>query len=137
MEQAAPALARLDHVTLVGRHEDVEGLGFEVTPTGRETRHARVFFERAYLEVITPDEDAPAFGTRGWFLRPDDLQVAADRLRDAGIAASEPSPYLGVDGTWLDVEVGKPGETAIPLLTRRMDLPRPSGRRRRRTTRTE
>lgn len=122
MERPAPPCPRLDHVSLIGRREEVEGLGFEVTPTGGDARHARVHLERTYLELVPPANDAPGLGARGWFLRPDNLRQAADRLREAGIPAVGPTPYAGVDGSWLDLEVGEPEQTALPLLTRRTDL---------------
>jgi hypothetical protein len=100
----------------------LDELGLRVTTTAGGAGHARVLLDRCYLEV--PESSAShSRADLGWFLRPDDLDAAAELLRNAGITASDPAEYVGYDGRWLDVE---PTETfdasGLPTLTRRPDL---------------
>jgi hypothetical protein len=76
-----------------------------------------VFLGRGYLEVTPPRDDAE-LSFPAWFLRPDDLDDAAEALRAKGLPVSGPNRFQGVDGTWLDVVVE--GQ-ALPTLTRRVD----------------
>jgi hypothetical protein len=113
----------LDHVSLTAETARVEGLGLRLSPTGGDGSHARVLFERSYLEVTPPAGTAAAeLGARGWFLRPADPGEAAEALRSAGISAVGPGAYEGADGTWLDLRI-EPASPALPILTQRLDMP--------------
>jgi hypothetical protein len=113
---------RLDHVSLAVSRPLLDELAFRVTTTAGGAGHARVLLDRCYLEVpASSASDSRA--DLGWFLRPDDMDVAAELLRDAGITASDPAEYVGYDGRWLDVEPTEKFVTSgLPILTRRLDL---------------
>lgn len=113
---------RLDHVSLAVSRPLLDGLGLRVTPTAGGAGHARVLLDRCYLEV--PESSAShSRADVGWFLRPDDMDAAAELLRKAGINASDPAEYVGYDGRWLDVEpIDRLDTSGLPTLTRRLDL---------------
>jgi hypothetical protein len=124
MFQGAPTdLPHLDHVSLVGERAAFEEWGFRVTDTVGVANHGRVFFDRTYLEVTPPASGESELGSRGWFLRPCNVTATADVLRAAGLAVEGPEPYRGEDGNWLDVMISNPITTALPILTRRIDMP--------------
>ena len=109
----------LDHVSITASATQLSTLGFRVTPTPGADSHARVLLDRCYLEV-TP---SPSMTGRAWFLRPKDVHLAASALRRAGIPSNAPTPYVGHDGSWLDVEATDPGGgLGLPIVTRRTDL---------------
>jgi hypothetical protein len=113
---------RLDHVSLAVSRPLLAELDFRVTETAGGAGHARVLLDRCYLEV--PASSAShSRADHGWFLRPDDLDVAVEQLRSAGINASDPVEYVGYDGRWLDVEPADEfNRSGLPTLTRRLDL---------------
>lgn len=112
----------LDHISLVAEQRAFAELGFRVTPTGGATEHARVHLDRTYFEVTPPGPRQAGVGSRAWFLRPADPAQAADALRAAGLAACGPSHYRGEDGSWLDVSISAEPESALPILTKRIDI---------------
>jgi Glyoxalase-like domain len=115
---------KLDHVSISSSVGELERLGFRATLTsGSAGRHARVLFDRSYLEVVAPpDLEAPLAG-RAWFMRPADPRSVAADLRRRGVPTSEPVTYKGHDGTWLDVQIELPHLAAVlPVLTRRLDV---------------
>jgi len=112
----------LDHVSIAAPFAELQRLGFALTVSdSSDGRHARVLLDRMYLEVTATDDARPPRG-RGWFVRPDDLVAAAADLRRRDVAATGPAPYIGHDGSWLDIKIELPGvETVLPVLTRRQD----------------
>jgi len=109
----------LDHVSITASATQLSTLGFRVTPTPGANSHARVLLDRWYLEV-TP---SPLMTGRAWFLRPRDVHLAASALHRAGVYCNGPTPYVGHDGRWLDVEAADPGRLlGLPIVTRRTDL---------------
>lgn len=113
----------LDHVSLVGEQQDFAQLGFRVTPSDGSSRHARVFLDGTYFEVTPPDQPRPQLGSRHWFLRLADPTVAAEELRAAGLTVEGPNPYRREDGEWLDLSLSRSAKSALPILTKRVDLP--------------
>lgn len=125
---------RLDHVTLTV--EDYEssvpllagGLGFEVTTTGRDARHGRVFLDRGYVELAgTPDPppvpipDDRSWRFSGFFLRSGRLEDHARLLREHGLPVEGPTEYRGQDGVWLDLAFGAPlPEPVSPIFVERI-----------------
>jgi hypothetical protein len=116
-------LPYLDHVSLVAERAAFEEAGFRVADTEGVTHHSRVFFDRTYLEVTPPVAGERGLGSRGWFLRLADAAVTADLLRTAGLSVEGPDRYRGEDGVWLDLTISGPSMTALPTLTRRIDVP--------------
>jgi hypothetical protein len=118
-------MTALDHVSLVGEQRDFAQLGFRVTPTEGSSSHARVFLDGTYFEVTPPDRlrPRPQVGSRSWFLRPEDSSQAAEELRAAGLTVEGPSPYRGEDGEWLDLSLPGRAKSALPIFTKRVDLP--------------
>ena len=112
----------IDHVSLAADRSRVEALGFALTPTPDATDHARVHLDRTYLEV-TPPAPARGLAAVGWFLRVQDVERAAERLREAGVGARGPTRYEGVDGSWLDLALADDDNAARPILSKRLDLP--------------
>lgn len=109
----------LDHVSINASATQLSTLGFRVTPTPGANSHARVLLDRCYLEV-TP---SPLMTGRAWFLRPRDVHLAASALHRAGVYCNGPTPYVGHDGRWLDVEAADPGRLlGLPIVTRHTDL---------------
>jgi hypothetical protein len=113
----------LDHLSLAGPPGEFERLGFCLTPTRGAPSHARILLERSYVEVTPADAKADGLTACGWFLRPDNLEQAAQALRNRGISVTGPQPYEGADGTWLDLMLAGPTTTLLPTLTRRLDRP--------------
>lgn len=112
----------LDHVSLVADPRRIEAMGFELTPTAGAEDRARVFLDRAYLEVRL-DPDSSGLDAFGWFLRVPDLGEAAGRLRAAGVAVADPARFEGADGSWVDLAPAPVAGAALPTITRRQDLP--------------
>jgi len=109
----------LDHVSITASATQLDTLGFRVTPTPGANSHARVLLDRWYLEVMP----SPSMTGRAWFLRPQDVHLAASALRRAGVLCDAPTPYVSHDGQWLDLEAPDPGgELGLPIVTRRTDL---------------
>lgn len=112
----------LDHVSVTATTSELERLGFRVTPTLNAADHSRVLLDGVYLEVAS-SEDQAVMAARGWFIRPEDLHEAANRLRGAGVPVIGPSDFHGHDGTWRDVSIDVPEfGAALPMLTRRTDV---------------
>jgi hypothetical protein len=104
-----------DLVDAVARLDRRLGLSATVSPAAPD-RHSRVHLHRSYLEVSVEP------GRTGWeatmcFLRFDDPDVLRTHLDDAGIEYRF-GEWIGVDGTWDDVDVGLAG-TPLPTLIRR------------------
>lgn len=118
-------MVSLDHVSLIAAPGAIEALGFALTPTRGAVNHGRVRLDRSYLEVVADPGPRVPLRASGWFLRCDELDVAAARLRDAGLQVSDPRSYKGHDGAWLDLELKQTGPqtAALPTLTKRTDLP--------------
>jgi hypothetical protein len=117
----------LDHISIAAPFAELERRGFRVETTpGSEGQHARVFLRGAYLEITAPLGEHTRLVARGWFIRVDDLTQAAAHLREQQLPASDPVPYHGLDGTWLDVELTSAASAGLPRLTHRLDPP-PSG----------
>jgi Glyoxalase-like domain len=116
-------MPHLDHISLVAEQRALKELGFRVTPTSGSGEHARVFLDQTYFEVTPPGPRQSEVGSRAWFIRPADPAEAAGTLRAAGLAANGPSHYEGKDGSWLDVSISGDPASALPILTRRIDMP--------------
>jgi hypothetical protein len=114
-------MVRLDHISIDAPLMELRRRGFRITPTGgADGDHARIMFERAYFELRPSLTGTDLRGTR-WFLRADNQEALRQQLLAAGIAVSEPIPYAGRDGSWVDVELPGP-RPVTPILTHRVDL---------------
>jgi len=118
-----PPVGSLDHVSLVTAPGAVTARGFRLTPTAGAAGHGRVLLDRSYLEIRTAAGAGTTLRASSWFLRCDDLEAAAARLRTGGFEVGGPQRYEGHDGTWLDLVLGSRAETHLPTLTTRVDVP--------------
>lgn len=95
------------------------GLRATVSPAAPQ-RHGRVHLHRSYLEVSAGSSDERWHATMS-FLRFEDPDGLRAHLDGAGITYRW-SEYVGVDGTWDDVEV-RVGDMPLPTLIRRTSPP--------------
>jgi Glyoxalase-like domain len=114
-------MVTLDHISIDAPLNELRRRGLRITPTrGADGDHARVMFERTYFELRPALTGTELRGT-GWFLRADNQEALRQRLLAAGIAVSEPIPYAGRDGSWVDLELPGP-RPVTPIVTHRVDI---------------
>ncbi len=119
---------RLDHASLQVPRLDtamamLQRLGLTATPTpGDEARHARLYLDRAYLEVSVPT-GRPVSGPRILLFMHGARDVFGQlpALKARGIEVEQAGPYQGADGVWDDVVLKAPavGIPAPVLVSRR------------------
>lgn len=103
---------RLDHASLQVPHlegalEVLTTLGLKTTRTAGVTHHARVHFDRAYLEVSAPP-NRPVPGARIplYFLGAPNVLSLLPELKSRGVTPQQVGLFRGVDGVWDDVVLG-------------------------------
>lgn len=109
-----------------------ERLGLEARLAARAPDHARLYFERAFLEVVVQPgapHVGPAWALLPWFfLRfPDTPEARRDRLVKAGFTPSL-QIFEGDDGCWTELRVEAPRATPLPMLRHVPDDGRPRAR---------
>ncbi len=114
---------RFDHASInvasfhraVSELDQVLGLSVSISPDAPD-RHGRIFFEGCYLE-ISSHQEAVGWSVPLYFLGFEDLESLQTRLAHADIEF-DVDEYLGVDGTWDNVELSA-GTVPLPILVRR------------------
>lgn len=119
---------RLDHASLAVRSlseaisslDRLLGLSFTVSPEAPD-QHGRILLNRSYVEVSAA-LDSEAWHVPHFFLGFQDPQALRHHLQRAGVDFKW-GQYVGVDGTWDDVEIHA-GNVPLPILVRRTAPPK-------------